>query len=536
MQCPVAANAQPEETCGKSIGKMENDDLWLRIEAILATASKPLTKREIAKRVRATPTEVNQRLYQRRNKWVQCCPNFDGNAPGWTLIRAPGRPLRDDGYAWQKDAIRKWLEAGMTGIVQAVTGTGKTYVGIRAVEQMRATERNAQVLIVVPTVVLMDQWHDRLITHFPGKFIGRHGGEYRDNFSKPGTVAVIAVIAGAWKKVFELLAHAHNGQFKSLLVADECHHYLSAPKHGRILDFPFTYRLGLSATVGHNPRPKPLGEILFDLDMKKAVLEYKLVPHFVMLNVAVEFTPREWEEYLDLRDRIKESIKKIEGYYGVKVQEFEDDALFRWIAQKLREDESDPRRRFLVQFQNYVFQRTALYSLAEQKLKLAGQLAHELVARGKKVLLFFERIESLDKVHQHAAEESARQLCASSEFWCRPFHSGLEPKERVTLLKEFRRSGPCALLACRSLDEGLDVPEIDAVVLGASSKSGRQRIQRIGRALRSKEGKKPLVITLYVRGTTDERVVRDDQEHFGAAAQIHHLDSLNYRDVMETLL
>src|SRR5262249_7063331 len=184
---------------------MKNDDLWLRIEAILATASKPLTKREIAKRVRATPKEVNQRLYRNRNKWVQYYPNFDGNAPGWTLIKAQGRPLSDGGYAWQKDAIRKWLEADMIGIVQAVTGTGKTYVGIRAVDQMRATERNAQVLVVVPTVVLMDQWHERLTTHFPGKFIGRHGGDYRDNFSKPGTVAVIAVIAGAWKKVFELL-------------------------------------------------------------------------------------------------------------------------------------------------------------------------------------------------------------------------------------------------------------------------------------------------------------------------------------------
>ena len=151
-------------------------------------------------------------------------------------------------------------------------------------------------------------------------------------------------------------------------------------------------------------------------------------------------------------------------------------------------------------------------------------------------MVFFERIEAVDRVHQHAALEAARQLCAHGEFWCEPFHSGLKPEERLHLVKEFKRSGPRALLACRSLDEGLDVPEVDAVVLGASSQSGRQRIQRIGRALRSKEGKKPLVITLYVRETTDERVIQDDREHFGAAAEIYRSDSLNYRDVMEALL
>ena len=203
----------------------------------------------------------------------------------------------------------------------------------------------------------------------------------------------------------------------------------------------------------------------------------------------------------------------------------------------MREDTGDTGRQFLVQYQNCVFKRAELFSLAEEKLKLAAQLAQQLVASGKKVLVFFERIEALDEIHRRAAERSAEQICtSSSEFWCKPFHSGLGPKDRVALLKEFKRRGPCALLACRGLDEGLDVPEIDAVVLGASSKSGRQRIQRIGRALRSKEGKNPLVITLYVRGTNDERVIRDDEKHFGAAATIHDLDPLNYRDVLKKFL
>ena len=293
---------------------MKDDDLWRRIEAILATASQPLTKHEIAKRVRATPTQVNQRLYPRRNKWVQYCPSFAGKAPGWSLIKAeprslsdkaPGwaiikaerRSLSDDRYAWQRDAISKWVEAGFVGIVQAVTGSGKTYVGIRIIKQLKAKRRDAQILIVVPTIVLMEQWRERLAACFPGRLIGMHGGASKDDFSKPGIVAVVAVAQGVWKKIPKLLAHASSGRFKSLLVADECHHYLNAPKFGRILDFPFSYRLGLSATVGYNPPPKRLGETVFDLDMKKAVVDYKLVPRFVMLNLGVEFTYHERAKY-----------------------------------------------------------------------------------------------------------------------------------------------------------------------------------------------------------------------------------------------
>src|SRR5205823_64305 len=98
--------------------------------------------------------------------------------------------------------------------------------------------------------------------------------------------------------------------------ADECHRYLNAPEHGRILEFPFSYRLGLSATVGYNSPSKLLGETVFELDMKKAVLEYKLVPRFVMLNLGVELTSRESSKYRDLNDRIRDTIKKIEFHYS----------------------------------------------------------------------------------------------------------------------------------------------------------------------------------------------------------------------------
>ena len=38
-------------------------------------------------------------------------------------------------YAWQAEALQAWSDAGRTGIVEAVTGTGKTRVGQAATSE-----------------------------------------------------------------------------------------------------------------------------------------------------------------------------------------------------------------------------------------------------------------------------------------------------------------------------------------------------------------------------------------------------------------
>ena len=71
------------------------------------------------------------------------------------------------------------------------------------------------------------------------------------------------------------------------------------------------------------------------------------------------------------------------------------------------------------------------------------------------------------------------------------------------------------------------------LLLVASTQSRRQRIQRIGRALRKGDGtKRPIVITLHVPGTSDGNVIADDGEIFGDAAKIF---SVGAHDCISTL-
>jgi superfamily II DNA or RNA helicase len=104
-------------------------------------------------------------------------------------------------------------------------------------------------------------------------------------------------------------------------------------------------------------------------------------------------------------------------------------------------------------------------------------------------------------------------------------------------LADFRRAGPSALLACRSLDEGIDIPEVDAAILAASTQSLRQRVQRIGRTLRRGDGnKRPLIVTLVAQGTTDENVTADDRATFAGVATIYDEDDQSCLNRIRQLL
>src|SRR3954451_2782955 len=64
-------------------------------------------------------------------------------------------------YRWQLDALISWLRCGRRGVVEAVTGSGKTDVAITAASD--ALRRGLFLLVVVASRVLMGQWHGRPI-------------------------------------------------------------------------------------------------------------------------------------------------------------------------------------------------------------------------------------------------------------------------------------------------------------------------------------------------------------------------------------
>jgi hypothetical protein len=143
---------------------------------------------------------------------------------------------------WQNAALRAWQAAGRRGIVTAVTGAGKTWVGVGAIaEYLNAT--TARVAVLVPTIELQAQWVRTLRGVFTVP-VGAVGDGFLDLFSDS---VILVYVARSAADTLSRTVRQNARRYAILLVADECHRYGSGTYAGA-LDAPFSATLGLSAT------------------------------------------------------------------------------------------------------------------------------------------------------------------------------------------------------------------------------------------------------------------------------------------------
>src|SRR5205085_1488453 len=77
-----------------------------------------------------------------------------------------------------------------------------------------------------------------------------------------------------------------------------------------------------------------------------------------------------------------------------------------------------------------------------------------------------------------------------------PLTCDIDRKERERALALFREGKLRALVSSQVLNEGLDVPEADVAIIVAGTRGTREHVQRFGRVLRPREGKKAIVYEL----------------------------------------
>ena len=72
-------------------------------------------------------------------------------------------------------------------------------------------------------------------------------------------------------------------------------------------------------------------------------------------------------------------------------------------------------------------------------------------------------------------------------------------------MTDFRENRVRILIACRCLDEGLDVPDASVGIILSSSAVSRQRVQRLGRILRRADGKHAACLYyLYIQESAED--------------------------------
>jgi len=99
--------------------------------------------------------------------------------------------------------------------------------------------------------------------------------------------------------------------------------------------------------------------------------------------------------------------------------------------------------------------------------------------------------------------DNATAYAISRAHLIMPFTCDIKRKERERALSLFKEGKLGALVSAQVLNEGLDVPDAEVGIIVAGTRGEREHVQRVGRVLRPRPGKRALVYELVVRSSTE---------------------------------
>lgn len=427
----------------------------------------------------------------------------------------PRNPL--DGLAlrdWQIAAFAAWATAGCTGVVEAVTGTGKTRLAIAAVRACLA--RDGRVLIIVPTLDLLGQWRRQLRDLVPDARVGQLGGGHADDLHDHHIV--IATPHSAAAVPVDLPQGAIG-----LLVADEAHRY-GAPTWGEALKPDFAMRLALTATYERNDGGLVdvlgpyFGGVVCEYGFAEAAADGVIAPFDIEL-LGVALTPAERTRYDQTDARVRDHRRELISH-GLPKSPLE---LIAAAAKLSAQAEGAPNTaaggsprqtakpgapdeirgtgvsRQVVAARAYLSAlraRRDVGAQAEAKLAAVRRLGPQLAAEGTRTLVFTDTVEQ--------AEQAAAALRGCGVA-AKEIHGDLPGDKRRIRLAQFKNGNLQAVVAPRVLDEGVDVPDAELAVVLAAFRTRRQMIQRLGRVLRLKpDGRAARLVVVFAEGTRED--------------------------------
>ena len=146
-------------------------------------------------------------------------------------------------------------------------------------------------------------------------------------------------------------------------------------------------------------------------------------------------------------------------------------------------------------YKNYVVEN-------EERNALIVKAAKKLVAANKKVLILVVRVQH-GKILQGLLED---------EYTVKFLDGGKSSAERLGTIEAMKDGDIDILIASKIFDQGVDIPELDALILAGSGKSSGRALQRIGRVIRLHEGKSKAIVVeffdncKYLRDHSEARI------------------------------
>ena len=368
---------------------------------------------------------------------------------------------------WQKEALLEWKKTN-NGIVKVVTAAGKTIFAIECIKD--AIKKNdLNVLILVPTINLVNQWKEELYEFLEIDF-AVNGGASIINGQNQFMISTNASL----KKIYKNIDHKNT-----FLISDECHR-LGTDKMNQMLQGKWKYTLGLSATPerefddNFEEIIQPiLGRIIYEYNYSNAYRD-EIITKFELINVYAPMFEHEEEEYEEISNKISKRIAML-GQFDKTDKALQ--ALFFKRARIVKDS---------------LTRIPAGIKCIQQDSKL-------------KWLVFTESIKQANKFNK---------ILKKNKFRSDVYHSGISKIQSTMNLKDFKEFDIDILVTCKSLDEGFDYSFIDAGLILSGSSSTRQRIQRMGRILRLAKDKNIGKIYSIYCSDDEEKRLKDEMLNF----------------------
>lgn len=441
-------------------------------------------------------------------------------------------------YRWQEECLERWFANKGRGMVQAVTGSGKTLMALTAAARLeKMLAQDLHVKIVVPTGALMRQW-DRALREFltdhqtssdeecpprqhmdqgmpsgdtlSGKerpsrsfrgLIGLRGGGCK---SEPDLKYMIYVINSArYELARQILAEIREGE-AVLLIADECHHYVSG-QNQLIFEFlPYInpkealfFSLGLSATLpsgqSRNYLASVLGKKIYSYGMARAAALHT-VCQYDIFHIGLSFEGDERAEYDELTEGMLSLYRRLLALYPYmdKMDQKEFFELMRTLIAGNDKKIAETALKYI----HLSYRRKSLVCMASARISCALGLIKRLASH-EKILVFGERISQAEELYALLQEQYPGRIGR--------YHSKMGEQANKNILERFREGDIRILITCKAMDEGVDIPDASVGVILSGTSVQRQRVQRLGRIIRKKKGKsRASLYYLHITGTSEE--------------------------------
>lgn len=369
---------------------------------------------------------------------------------------------------WQREALAKWSKS-LKGTISVVTGGGKTLFALMCIKKFKNAYPNNQIIILVPTLTLVDQWYISLVDELnvPPSEVACFSSKEK---SKKLLEFNVILINSARKLLPSLKSKEHF-----FLIVDECHR-VGSPINSNSIKGNYAATLGLSATPkrenddGFTRFIIPnLGSIIYEYDYKQA-LNDGVICNFELRNIKTDFLKHENDNFSKLNKRLK--------YALIKNEESKDG---------------------LEQIKRLLIQRARITSSAMRRVPISAKLAEE--HSRDRVIIFNENIDSANEIARVLKERNHPVTL---------YHSKIPLAIRRDNLRLYKKGIYNILVTCKALDEGMNVPQTTVAIISSSTASIRQRIQRLGRVLRpSKNKEKAIIYTIYVSEQEGRRLIKE---------------------------